>query len=432
MLSRDDRSKHARRSPRRATVEALETRQLMAYSPLGFSLPDLTVTAYAARSASWGGPLGLQVNVLNQGASSINEPTNLAPGSISTADAPATSVTVFASTRPNTKGKVVQIGTVAIPATPQNSESDVTTTIALPPRPAGFRANGTVYLTLVVNNDRSILELNYANNVTRLRAGVTTSDPLPDLQVVALDIPAPLQPGDVIAPTIRIANFGNASTAPQGPITVILVASLNKTFGPGDAIIGSYTLANLPGQSQVPTTSNLAGDQNVMPPANFNTTTLAPLQLPTTPNKYSIGVIIDPDDTIVERTPTSAALQFVQQVGPKVRGLPNTTKVVDIPVGTVPVFPELPSNVFNPVTSPVVVTPVTPVVGDSDYQGLGQGPGGPREVATLIDSTGRPAWGIPPRAGPLTLADRAPYNRTSRADRRSRQAPRFRSDRTRA
>ncbi|WP_435019247.1 hypothetical protein TA3x_001192 [Tundrisphaera sp. TA3] len=332
----------------------------MAYSPLGYSLPDLRVSAYAAKTAAWGGPLAIQVRVNNIGASSIVEPTNLAPGSTSSADAPATSVAVFASTRPGAKGKVVNLGSIAIPATPQNSENDVTGQVTLPQRPAGFAANGQIYLTLVVNNDRSILESNFANNVRRIQAPVDISNPLPDLKVVALDIPAALQPGDVITPTIRIGNFGNADPAAQGPVNVILVASLNDTYGPGDAVLGSYTINSLPALSQVPTTSFLSGDENVTPPANYNTTTLAPLQLPTTPGKYFIGVIIDPNDTIQERSETSAALQFLQRVGPRVRGLSAANKLADISVGNVPVFPQLPSAIFNP------VTPVTPGGGGSD------------------------------------------------------------------
>jgi hypothetical protein len=362
VLSRDDRNGRARRRPQRATVESLETRQLMAYSPLGYSLPDLTVSGYAARTAAWGGPLAVQVHVENLGASSIVEPTHLEPRATSFADAPASTVTVFASSKPGGKGKVISLGTIDIPATRQNSESDVSGTVTLPARPAGFRASGEIFLTLVVNNNRTSPESNFANNVARLPAPVSIADPLPDLRVVALDIPSTLQPGDVITPTIRIANFGNADPAAQGPVSVILVASLNKTYGPGDAVIGSYTIASLPGQSEVPTTSDLSGDENLEPPANYNTTTLAPLQLPSKPGKYFIGVIIDPDDTIRERTETNPNIQSVTKVGPRIAGLPPTTQLASIAVGNVPIFPQLPSQIFNPVTNPTVTPTPVPIV----------------------------------------------------------------------
>ena len=46
----------SRRTPAGSpTLEQLETRELLAYTPLGFSLPDLTVSGYASTVAAWGG-----------------------------------------------------------------------------------------------------------------------------------------------------------------------------------------------------------------------------------------------------------------------------------------------------------------------------------------------------------------------------------------
>ena len=56
------RSGRARRRPDDRRPEGLESRELMAYSPLGFSLPDLTVPGFAAPAASWGGPLAVTVD----------------------------------------------------------------------------------------------------------------------------------------------------------------------------------------------------------------------------------------------------------------------------------------------------------------------------------------------------------------------------------
>ena len=75
--SRDDRP---RRRPNRVVVEGLEDRQLMAYSPFGYSLPQLSVTGYAAPTAAYGGQLAVDVTVENQGASTLIEPTHLTPG----------------------------------------------------------------------------------------------------------------------------------------------------------------------------------------------------------------------------------------------------------------------------------------------------------------------------------------------------------------
>ena len=62
-----------RRRPDLAAVESLEGRQLMAYSPLGASLPQLTISGYASPAAAWGGPLTVTVNIANIGPAPILE-----------------------------------------------------------------------------------------------------------------------------------------------------------------------------------------------------------------------------------------------------------------------------------------------------------------------------------------------------------------------
>src|SRR5438105_4542509 len=74
------RAERVRRRPDRIAPERLEGRELLSYSPLGFSLPDLTVTGRAAPIAAYGGPLAVEVDVRNLGASSLIEPLNLEPG----------------------------------------------------------------------------------------------------------------------------------------------------------------------------------------------------------------------------------------------------------------------------------------------------------------------------------------------------------------
>ena len=121
---RERRTARPRRRPERVAVEGLETRQLMTFSAFGFSLPDLSVSGYAAPTAAWGGPLTIDVNVLNSGASSLVEPTHLPPGLIGTPDtqgasnanSPATTVQVFAFPTPGGKAGSVLIDTVDIPA----------------------------------------------------------------------------------------------------------------------------------------------------------------------------------------------------------------------------------------------------------------------------------------------------------------------------
>ena len=144
-------------------------------------------------------------------------------------------------------------------------------------------------MTLVANDSNTILQESEAGNVFHVPQAVKITNPLPNLQVVAEDITSPLEPGDVIAPTIRIANFGAGNPGTQGPVTVELVASLDKDFGPGDSVVASYTISSLPGLSNVPTTNGFTGNDNLIPPANINTTTISPVKLPTSPGFYYPG-----------------------------------------------------------------------------------------------------------------------------------------------
>src|SRR5438128_5609378 len=52
---RTRRSGRDRRRPDLAALESLEGRELLAFSPLGFSLPELSIRGFAAPAASWGG-----------------------------------------------------------------------------------------------------------------------------------------------------------------------------------------------------------------------------------------------------------------------------------------------------------------------------------------------------------------------------------------
>src|SRR5262249_19235284 len=98
----------------------------MAYSPLLSSLPDLTVPRFASPAASRGGPLTVTVNVSTLGASTIIEPLALAPGSTSAADAPPSTVTVYATLNPHTNRGAIPVGTVNIPTVPQNTTIQIT------------------------------------------------------------------------------------------------------------------------------------------------------------------------------------------------------------------------------------------------------------------------------------------------------------------
>ena len=72
---RKRRNVRARLRPDLAALERLEGRDLLAYTPLGFSLPGTSRCPGVHRAgASWGGPLTVTINVKNTGASTLIEP----------------------------------------------------------------------------------------------------------------------------------------------------------------------------------------------------------------------------------------------------------------------------------------------------------------------------------------------------------------------
>ncbi len=127
-------------------------------------------------------------------------------------------------------------------------------------------------------------------------------------------------------------------------------------------MLGTYTITSLPGVSEVPTQlSTLPSTTNLTPLPNVNTTTLAPIKLPSTPGKYYIGIVIDPKHTINQTYAPRAALRDPILVQPNDSQLPPSTLLVNTN-GTIPVFPELPSAVIPPPTSTTpVVFPQFPV-----------------------------------------------------------------------
>ncbi len=316
----------------------------MTYSAFGYSLPQLNVTGYAAPVAAYGGSISVDINVENLGASSLPSPLSLSPGTLGPTDSPATSVQVYASTSPTSKTYLL-LGSVDIPAIRQNSDYETVTTLPIPQRPATFPKTGNFYLTLAVNNDRSILQTSIAGNVYHIPKPVElVSDDLPNLQVVGFDIPQTLQPGDVVAPTIRIENFGVGDPGAQGGVTVALVASLDKRFGVGDAVVSSFRIDSLPGISGVPTQTTISAVQNLFTTPNELTVTLPAFQLPTTPGFYYLGIKIDPTHQINQTYGPTSKLSDPIPVGPADAFLvPTSTQVAAVN----PVFPNLPVTFVN-------------------------------------------------------------------------------------
>jgi hypothetical protein len=324
------RNGRAGRQPVLGTLERLEGRELLAFTPLGYSLPDLTVSGYTSTAAAWGGPMTVTLNVRNLGASTFPEPTAMAPGAVSRADSVPTTVAVILSRGPHvTFGNSFTAANITVPAVTQNNLTRLTQTITLPAQPSGFPGDGgKLYVSFKINPTGTVSEADYTNNFSRSSHPVLIEAPLPELVVTGFDVPPVMQPGDTIAPTIRVSNLGPGSTGSQGPLTVALVASTNKQFTSGSSIIATYTVANIPGSAAVSTGSQIFGDTNLNPQANTVTINGAPVTLPVSPTVYFIGVVVDPNHTIKQIsgiggvTTSSNSLSLPQQVGPPIKNLP--------------------------------------------------------------------------------------------------------------
>lgn len=366
--------RRARKAPVPVQVEALEGRQLLAWSPLGFSLPDLAISGFAAPVAAYGEEVAVTVRVQNLGASSITEPLALEPGAPSTADAPPSTVSVWLSRSPRFGPGAIRIGDVEVPAVRQNSFVEITDTVPMPPQlpflpPTGER----VYLYFRADTDRQVLDRDRTNNQTLRGVPVRTAPPLPELVSLAIDVPPVMQPGDAITPTIKIANLGTTNPNQQAAFEVALVASTDQNFGPGDQVLATYTVLSVPPLAQVPMQRTVLGDVNVEDPINILTIeTPEPIILPTTLAEYIIGVVIDPQNVIREigeigQGPGSE-LETTRRVGPPIPGLPPAGVLVDplpAPDALFPFIPtqpngRLPTLFGNLVQPPIIIDPVDP------------------------------------------------------------------------
>jgi hypothetical protein len=305
--------RRARRRTNLAALERLESRELMAFSPLGFSLPDLTINGSAGSTASWGGTLGILANVVNQGSSTITNPIAQAPGDLSTADAPASTVAVVITPRPRSMAHAVTIGTFTAPPVTQNSIEQIQEAFTLPARPPGFSPSGKFYVHLIVNSTSAVLESDRSNNVSEPIPVRIVGRALPSLVVSGLNIPANLRPGDTISPTITITNNG---TAPAGPVEVALVASTTPDFNIGSSIVALYQIQSIipPASAVAPGTLLAAFSQTASPLSNSVTFTGPLVTLPVSPARYYLGVVIDPFGKLTQLRPSSSKLSQLRVV----------------------------------------------------------------------------------------------------------------------
>ena len=344
MLPSDSRpvrpERRARRRTNLADLERLERRDLMAFSTLGYSLPDLTVSGgTAGPRAAWGGTLGVMAYVANIGASTIPNPIAQAPGDVTTADAAASTVGVYITPRRNSMKGAIQIGTLAAPEVPQNSLDQISGTFTLPSRPAGFGARGDFFVRLMANATGTIVEANTSNDLSKPIAVSLVSTALPELRAVSLGVPPFMSPGDTITPTISIANLGTAASG--SPVQVALVASTSKSFTVGSSIVALYDITtSIPGASE--------GSNNVFTftpegPNNVFTFTGPAVTLPTSPSTYFLGVVVDPYSQIPQLSLPKNVFEQIHVVGPNTSGL-SPAGVVSTPNNNP--FPEPPNGTF--------------------------------------------------------------------------------------
>jgi len=302
--------------------ETLENREVLAYSAMGFSLPDLSVANNASPVASWGQPLSVQVLAFNRGASSLPELPQwpLAP---SMADA-VTEVDVYLARGRNR----VLIDTIDMGRIRQNSVENGVINIDLPDTPpAGFPAAGGQFRMIFVPRVTNQIRLPMASpNGGSWSMPVNIQPSLPQLQFVRDNSPNVIVPGQVFTPEIVIANNGAANIDTQGPLTVALVASNDPYSSPDDVILDEIVIDSLQGLNQRPIRGGMRGLQgsrrgNLPLAANETSAFGAKITFPVD-GPYYIGYVIDPYRTItqisdqagVERSALLNGLKYVDEV----------------------------------------------------------------------------------------------------------------------
>jgi hypothetical protein len=336
-----------RRNRRRtdlAALERLEARELMAFSTLGYSLPQLTVTGSAGPRAAWGGTLNVSVYLQNIGASTTTEPTAQAPGATSQADAGDSTIAVVLTRHANSLRGAINLGTIDAPPVPQNNFEQLTQSFTLPSRPAGFAgAGGKFYVRFIANSNNALQEASQVNNVSSAVPVLVAHSALPELRAVALYVPDVMQPGDTISPTIQVENLG---TADSGSVQVALVASVTPTFTLGSSIVATYTVANIPAVSEVPTKGNYKTfARNIVNSApNVITISGLPVTLPTSPTTYYLGVVVDPNGTLTQLSLPSNVFSLIHKVGPGNSGSGLPPAGVVSTTGNTSLFPIAPNG----------------------------------------------------------------------------------------
>ena len=202
----------------------------MTYSPLGYSLPNLAVTGYAAQEAAWGGLVRGQRDGPEPGGQLADRADP--PGS----DRRPTPATGDTSDHPERRrlaadhGRRLRLDQAQRDDRPGQDRQHLDPQRA-PEQPVhhveprspcrasrlGFPSNGgKVFITFIIEGTQTVAVKGQYPDFYRVPLPVKIVNPLPNLQVIAEDLPSSLQPGDVITPTIRIANLGAGEPGRRG------------------------------------------------------------------------------------------------------------------------------------------------------------------------------------------------------------------------
>jgi hypothetical protein len=314
---RQDRRK--RRRTELAALEQLEGRELMAFSTLGYSLPQLVATGEAGPRASWGGPLEVSVYLQNIGASTTTEPLAQAPGATSQADAQDSTVAVLLTPHPNSLKGAYTLGEISAPPVSQNNIEQLTDAFTLPSRPKGFAgAGGKFYVRFVTNSNDALLQANSVNTVSAPVSVLIAGRALPEVRVTGFYVSTPLQQGDAINASATVENFGTAPTSKQGPLEVALVLSTEPYLTVSPDIIATQTIANIPAVSQSPTRGNYKtfAQRIVNAAANVVGVNFGTVTLPVSPTgtPYYLGIVVDPAGDFTQLSLPANSLSFIHEV----------------------------------------------------------------------------------------------------------------------
>ncbi len=311
----------ARRPGLAPQIDALEGRQLLTLTapgfvstPLGVTAPDLAVTrAFTSPATTDLGQLAVAAEVANLATSETREPLNLGIQVPTSADAPASTLGVFANVRlPGGRSlPPLRVGSLPIPEITQNQFVRVEGIVGLGRLPLQFLRSGVLDFTVVADVDDVVAELNEANNTMAvINERPTVLGPaLADLMTINFSTPEALVPGQSFFGSVTIANNGTVDAVL--PFEVVVVASEDEVFDPGiDQIVQTFDVqVPLPSLSRFATPRlNLLGLTGGITP---NARTFSSVfTLPDMPGDYFLGVVVDPMDQIAEIDDDAGFLPF--------------------------------------------------------------------------------------------------------------------------